>query len=410
VSRRVLPLAVAVLAVALAGALARASRRRRAADRAIRIGLAAALASNELVWYRHVLALGWVDPPRGLPLDLCDLVLWLTVVGLVLDRPRLREVLYFLALAGTGMAVLTPDLGGGEGAYVTGRYFVAHGGIVTAILYLVLSGALRPRPGGWWRALLWVNAYALAIGAFDLATGTNYFYLREKPSAPSLLDVLGPWPWYILGGEAVAALLFLALSLPFRPHRHAMVFPYSRATPRQARWAIDRWVGPGWRLLERHAVEVAVPPGRALDALARLRLGELPVVRALFALRGLASSPDDTVIGFFSARPFALLEVVPGEELVAGVLRLRRAGGNPSPWPGSPADFGVALPSAPFAAIATFRADPSGRGASLCTETWARTRGALPTVAFLAYWMILGPFSAWIRRILLREARARAER
>jgi hypothetical integral membrane protein (TIGR02206 family) len=216
VSRFLLPLAVAAVVVALATALARVSRGRPAVDRHVRLGLAAALAANELAWYAHVLAWGWVDPPRGLPLDLCDLVLWLTVAALALDLPRVREVLYYLALAGTGMAVLTPDLVGGEGAYVTAHFLGAHGTTVAAVLYLALSGAIRPRPGSWWRALLWVNAYALAIGAFDLATGTNYFFLREKPRGASLLDLLGPWPWYIAGGEAVAALLFFALSLPFR--------------------------------------------------------------------------------------------------------------------------------------------------------------------------------------------------
>ncbi|HYG67596.1 MAG TPA: TIGR02206 family membrane protein [Anaeromyxobacteraceae bacterium] len=200
----------------LAFALSRAGRRGPRADRAVRLGLAAALALNELAWYAHVVGQGWVDPPFGLPLDLCDLALWGTVLVLVRELPRVREVLYYLALAGTGMAVLTPDLGPDVPAYVAARFFVAHGGIVTSILYLVLTGAIRPGPGSWLRALLWVNLYALAIGLFDWVFGTNYFYLREKPAGATLLDWLGPWPWYIVAGEVVAAALFFLLSLPFR--------------------------------------------------------------------------------------------------------------------------------------------------------------------------------------------------
>jgi hypothetical integral membrane protein (TIGR02206 family) len=114
------------------------------------------------------------------------------------------------------MALLTPDVGGALASYAGAKFFLAHGGAVAAILFLVLAGALRPRRGAWWRVFLWVNAYAAAVALFNWRFGTNYMYLREKPASATLLDWLGPWPWYVLAAEPVALLLLWLLDLPLR--------------------------------------------------------------------------------------------------------------------------------------------------------------------------------------------------
>jgi hypothetical protein len=123
-----------------------------------------------------------------------------------------------------------------------------------------------------------------------------------------------------------------------------------------------------------------------------------------------------TLRAFFGAPPFVLLEEDPGRELVFGVLRpgsgpgpRARAPGAPRS-PASPEAFRRALAAAPFAAVGTFRAEPRRDGSLLWTETWARTRGVPARAAFAAYWLAIGPWSAWIRRMFLRAARGNAER
>jgi hypothetical integral membrane protein (TIGR02206 family) len=165
------------------------------------------------------LATGAVRLPHGLPLDLCDAVEWVTVYALLAGRPWALEVTWFLGLAGSGMALLTPDVGAELGSWSAVQFFAAHGGVVAAALFLAGAGALRPRPGAWWRVFVGLNAYAAAVALFDARLGTNYMYLREKPPSASLLDLLGPWPWYVLAAEPVALLLLLALDLPFRRAR-----------------------------------------------------------------------------------------------------------------------------------------------------------------------------------------------
>ncbi|HEY6002036.1 MAG TPA: hypothetical protein VIV57_04115 [Anaeromyxobacter sp.] len=114
-----------------------------------------------------------------------------------------------------------------------------------------------------------------------------------------------------------------------------------------------------------------------------------------------------TLRAFFSTPPFVLLEEEPGREIVAGVLLPSRDGSGRRSQPGTPAAFREALRRAPFAAVGTFRADVAPAGCGLWTETWARTSGPLAAAAFGAYWLAIGPWSAWIRRMFLRSARDR---
>ena len=53
------------------------------------------------------------------------------------------------------------------------------------------------------------------LALFNLAIDSNYGYTLHKPHAPTLLDYLGPWPWYIIGAEGVALIMFLMLYSPY---------------------------------------------------------------------------------------------------------------------------------------------------------------------------------------------------
>ena len=112
--------------------------------------------------------------------------------------------------------------------------------IVIALSTIFLVVGARSRPGAWLKvfaavlvvglrqhprlwAVGWVAAltvgYAALVGFVDAVTGADYMYLRSKPSSATLLDFLGPWPWYILSAAAVAVCLFAILDAPFRLRR-----------------------------------------------------------------------------------------------------------------------------------------------------------------------------------------------
>jgi hypothetical integral membrane protein (TIGR02206 family) len=182
-----------------------------------RVALGAGLATNEIIWWVFRYSQEGIRFPENLPLHLCDLTLWATVIAcLTLWRPAV-EVGWFGGLAGAGMALLTPDLWSPWPSYPAVYFFLAHGGILIGMSAVVV-GRMRPlEPGAVWRAFGVVLAYALAMGIFNAVFDTNYMYLCRKPEAQSLLDALGPWPAYLASSGVVALLLFWLLWLPVRP-------------------------------------------------------------------------------------------------------------------------------------------------------------------------------------------------
>jgi hypothetical integral membrane protein (TIGR02206 family) len=92
---------------------------------------------------------------------------------------------------------------------------VTHGGVIVAALLLVAGRGIAPRRGAVWRAFAATLAVAVAAAAGSIATGGNYMFLRRKPSG-SLLDLMGPWPWYIAAAALLALAMFAVLALPFR--------------------------------------------------------------------------------------------------------------------------------------------------------------------------------------------------
>ena len=92
--------------------------------------------------------------------------------------------------------------------------------MVVAAVFLTAGVGIIPRRGAWLRVAGWTFAYAGVAGAINLAFDTNYFYLRAKPGGGSLLDLFGPWPYYILGGALLSVVLFFLLDLPWRRARN----------------------------------------------------------------------------------------------------------------------------------------------------------------------------------------------
>ncbi|MFP4063667.1 MAG: TIGR02206 family membrane protein [Halochromatium sp.] len=176
--------------------------------------LALVLVSQELV--QLLLLLQRYGPTaQMLPLHLCSLAVWVTAWVLITASPRVFEVVYFWALGGTTQALVTPDLGPGFPSAEFVLFFLGHGLVLVGVTYALIVYRLRPVPASLIRVpAITLGVAALAFGV-NLALGTNFMYLMEKPAGTSLLDWFGPWPWYWLALLAIGALIFILLYAPF---------------------------------------------------------------------------------------------------------------------------------------------------------------------------------------------------
>ena len=150
-----------------------------------------------------------------LPLHLCRLIAMVLPVVIWLKNIKWLNTLYFLIIVGTLQAVITADLQYTMPHYSYFIYWIFHVSLVWIPVYIVLRLNITPSIRDMIRAFIAGNIYLLFTLIINFLIGSNYFYTRHKPPGGSLLDLFGPWPWYILVVEAVAIVLFILAYLPF---------------------------------------------------------------------------------------------------------------------------------------------------------------------------------------------------
>jgi hypothetical integral membrane protein (TIGR02206 family) len=202
------------LAVGAAAVLGRRLRGRPHADavaRCIAYAIVGALLAGPLTHYGG----GRLTLRNALPLELCDAAALACAWALWGRRQLPFELSYFWGLGGATQALLTPPPDPGLAGPSLGRYVIAHAATIAGVFYLGPGLGLRPRRGAWRATLLVTIGVAIVVGLADWVLGANYMWLRSKPGG-SVLEMFGPWPWYILGATGLAAAIFFLLEVPYR--------------------------------------------------------------------------------------------------------------------------------------------------------------------------------------------------
>lgn len=202
--------------------------------RPIRWGMLALIYLCEGSWQIWMLATDQWTIQGMLPLWLCSLTSWSMPLLLVKRSYRYFEWVYFMGIIGAFMALLTPDLTiYGFPHFRFLEFITLHGAIIIAVVYMTAVEGFRPTWKSLPRVFIITNLYWLFCAWVNNQIGSNYLYTRGKLPTPSLLDVLGPYPWYLLSMEALGIVLCILLYLPFaftdwrnkkRPQGRAEVF------------------------------------------------------------------------------------------------------------------------------------------------------------------------------------------
>ena len=151
-----------------------------------------------------------------LPFHLCDVAALTAGFGILTKKPLLCELTYCWGLVGTIQGLIFPNLGWDFPAPMFWSFFIQHGVVVIAALYLPLALKWEPRAGVVPRIILCNQAYFLFAMAINGALGTNFGFLAAKPEVQSPLDHMGDWPVYLIWLQILAAVLMTFLLLPFR--------------------------------------------------------------------------------------------------------------------------------------------------------------------------------------------------
>lgn len=171
------------------------------------------------------------DVDVSLPLHLCDLA-WVAATWALWSGHRLAVALtYFWGLVLTTQAVITPSLGEDFPDLRFFAFWALHLLIIWAAVVLVWGYRIVPDWREYRLTLAVTGAWAVVTFGLNEVLGTNYGYLQEKPSGGSVLDLLGPWPVYVLAEIAIVALVWALMTAAWpRPRRRTEAVDAAPAT------------------------------------------------------------------------------------------------------------------------------------------------------------------------------------
>jgi hypothetical integral membrane protein (TIGR02206 family) len=152
---------------------------------------------------------------HSLPLQICDFA-WVVVAWALLTLRALPVALtYYWGLTLSVQALVQPTL---TQPFPDLDFFVFWGKhvlIIWGAVYLCLSLRYGPDWRGYRRTVGWTLVWLVLVLGLNEVLGSNYGYVNGKPSEATVLDLLGPWPLYVVLEMAIVMTGWALITLPW---------------------------------------------------------------------------------------------------------------------------------------------------------------------------------------------------
>jgi hypothetical integral membrane protein (TIGR02206 family) len=163
-----------------------------------------------------------LTPPTldSVPLQLTDLATVVAAYALWSQKHWAYALTYYWGLVLSTQALISPALQSPDFPhYQFLAFWAIHLLVVWAAIYQTWGRGMRPDWRSYRIAVAVSAVWAVVTFTFNSFAGTNYGFLNRKPSTTSLLDVMGPWPWYVFIGTALIVTVWALMTWPWERMR-----------------------------------------------------------------------------------------------------------------------------------------------------------------------------------------------
>ena len=153
-----------------------------------------------------------------LPLHLCPIVIILSIFMMFFHSEVLFQPVYFWSI-GAFFAILMPDIRDGMSNFASQSFFITHFFILFSTAYAFVHFRFRPTKAGFLCSFLLLITLAFIMYFVNNKLGTNFLYVNHPPVTKSLMDFMGPWPYYIFSLAGIDIAISFFMYLPFRKNK-----------------------------------------------------------------------------------------------------------------------------------------------------------------------------------------------